>query len=80
MDSILVFFNERKHKDNITFDNISNIDNGFPDETKRLIYVALSRPRHLLAMAFPHSVTDNELKQKFGNEIRIIKEEELNQL
>ncbi|EHM7981517.1 MULTISPECIES: ATP-dependent helicase [Bacteroidota] len=80
LDSILVFFNERKHKDNITFDNISNIDNGFPDETKRLIYVALSRPRHLLAMAFPHSVTDNELKQKFGNEIRIIKEEELNQL
>ncbi|KVV16328.1 ATP-dependent helicase [Flavobacterium sp. TAB 87] len=77
LDSILVFFNEKKHKDNITFENISNTENVFPDENKRLIYVALSRPKHLLAIAFPKSITDEELKKKFGEKIRIIKEDEL---
>lgn len=77
LDSILVFFNERKHKDNIIFDNISNIDNVFPDETKRLIYVALSRPRYLLAMAFPDTITDIDLRKKFGERIRIVTQQEL---
>jgi len=77
LDSILVFFNEKKHKDNITFENISNNENIFPDETKRLIYVALSRPKHLLAMAFPESITNEELISKFGERIRIIEENEL---
>ncbi|MDL2145066.1 ATP-dependent helicase [Flavobacterium tructae] len=77
LDSILVFFNEKKHKDNITFENISNVENSFPDETKRLIYVALSRPKHLLAMVFPESITDKALKEKFGERIKIITEAEL---
>ena len=77
LDSILVFFNEKKHKDNITFENIPNTENTFPDETKRLIYVALSRPKHLLAMAFPQSISDREIKDKFGEGIKIINEDEL---
>jgi DNA helicase-2/ATP-dependent DNA helicase PcrA len=77
LDSILVFFNEKKHKDNITFENISNTENIFPDETKRLIYVALSRPKYLLAMAFPESITTEELINKFGKKIRIVAENEL---
>jgi superfamily I DNA/RNA helicase len=77
LDSILVFFNEKKHKDNITFENISNTENIFPDETKRLIYVALSRPKHLLAMAFPESITTEELINKFGEKIRIVAGNEL---
>ncbi|MCP1994630.1 UvrD-helicase domain-containing protein [Flavobacterium sp. HSC-61S13] len=77
LDSILVFFNEGRHKDNITFENISNTKNEFPDETKRLIYVALSRPKYLLAMAFPESITDDELKDKFGEKIIIVNESEL---
>lgn len=77
LDSILVFFNEKKHKDNITFENITNTDNIFPDETKRLIYVALSRPKYLLAMAFPESKTDEELIAKFGENIKIITSKEL---
>lgn len=77
LDSILVFFNEKKHKDNITFENISNTENIFPDETKRLIYVALSRPKHLLAMAFPESITNEDLINKFGEKIRIVEEDEL---
>lgn len=72
LDSILVFFNEKKHKDNITFENIDNSSNIFPDETKRLIYVALSRPKHLLAMAFPDIISDDELRKKFGENITII--------
>lgn len=77
LDSILVFFNERRHKDNILFENISNFDNTFPDETRRLIYVALSRPKYLLAMAFPEAITDEELIEKFGDKIRIITQAEL---
>lgn len=77
LDSILVFFNEKKHKDNITFENISNTENIFPDETKRLIYVALSRPKHLLAMAFPKSISDKNLTDKFGDRIKIVTEKEL---
>jgi len=77
LDAILVFFNEKKHKDNITFENISNTENVFPDETKRLIYVALSRPKYLLAMAFPESITNEELINKFGEKIRIVAEDEL---
>ena len=77
LDSILVFFNKKKHKDNITFENISNTENIFPNEIKRLIYVALSRPKHLLGMAFPESITNEELKNKFGEKIRIVEESEL---
>lgn len=77
LDSILVFFNEKKHKDNITFENITNTENIFPDETKRLIYVALSRPKYLLAMAFPESKRDEELIAKFGKNIKIITSIEL---
>ena len=77
LDSILVFFNERKHKDNILFENISNSGNIFPDETRRLIYVALSRPKYLLAMAFPDSIKDIDLKKKFGEAIKIVTQEEL---
>ena len=72
LDSILVFFNEKRHKDNITFENISNTENVFPNETKRLIYVALSRPKHLLGMAFPESITNEQLINKFGEKIRIV--------
>ena len=77
LDSILVFFNVKKHKDNITFENITNTENIFPDETKRLIYVALSRPKYLLAMAFPEAITDEELRAKFGENIKIITSKEL---
>lgn len=72
LDSILVFFNEKKHKDNILFNDICNEENIFPDEAKRLIYVALSRPKSLLAMAFPDSISDEEICTKFGQNLKII--------
>jgi len=77
LDSILVFFNEKKHKDNITFSDIKSSGQNFPSEKQRIIYVALSRPKHLLAMAFPDGISDDELKAKFGEGVHIITNEEL---
>ncbi|GAA5022080.1 hypothetical protein GCM10011506_01620 [Marivirga lumbricoides] len=77
LDSILVFFNEKKHKDNITFSDIESSGQAFPSEKQRIIYVALSRPKHLLAMAFPECISEDELKAKFGDTINIVNSEEL---
>ncbi len=78
LDSVLIFFNDRKHANNILFEDISNVDNTFPDEKKRLIYVAMSRPKKVLAMAFPDTVKDENLIDKFGDNIKIVTEEEFN--
>lgn len=72
LDGILIFFNEKSHKENITFSDITSANNTFPSEKQRLIYVALSRPKNLLAIAFPDSITDQQLKSKFGNMIEIV--------
>lgn len=77
LDSILVFFNDKKHNDNIVFEDIENSGNLFPIEKKRLIYVAMSRPKHALTMAFPEKNTNKKLKEKFGDDIMIIDNEEL---
>ena len=77
LDSILVFFNEKKHKDNITFSDISSSDKDFPSEKQRIIYVALSRPQHLLSMALPDTISEEELKAKFGDKICIVSNEEI---
>lgn len=77
LDSILVFFNENKNKDNITFSDIITSVQNFPSEKQRIIYVALSRPRHLLAMAFPESISVEEIKNKFGKNVLIIDNEQL---
>jgi len=34
--------------------------------------VACSRPRQFLAMAFPRMVLNNQLKERFGNDIHIV--------
>ncbi|RKS53665.1 superfamily I DNA/RNA helicase [Gillisia mitskevichiae] len=78
LDSVLIFFNDRKHTNNILFEDISNSDNSFPDEKKRLIYVAMSRPRNVLAMAFPETITNEKFIDKFGENIKIVTKEELN--
>ena len=77
LDSILVFFNEKKYKDSITFSDIEPSSKDFPSEKQRIIYVALSRPKHLLAMAFPETITENEIYTLFGNQITIIPNHEI---
>lgn len=79
LDAILIFFNANKHKDTITFKDIICNHDAFPSEKQRIIYVAMSRPKHLLAMAFPKDVSDDEFRKKFGDDIKIVTEQELNE-
>jgi len=72
LDSILIIFNEKSHKENITFYDIISSENEFPSEKQRMIYVAMSRPRYLLSLAFPNNILNEEIKLKFGSEIKII--------
>lgn len=77
LDAILVFFDENNHVNNINFRDIEPENNGFISEKKRIIYVAMSRPKHLLAMAFPEKITEKQLKEKFGKDIIVLNSEDL---
>ncbi|HAJ81230.1 UvrD-helicase domain-containing protein [Zunongwangia profunda] len=77
LDAILVFFDEKNHKENINFRDIEPEQNGFISEKKRIIYVAMSRAKHLLAMAFPLSISDKQITDKFGDNVIIVKSAEL---
>lgn len=72
LDAILIFFDEKNHASNINFRDLEPENDGFLKEKKRIIYVAMSRPKHLLAMAFPEKITVAQLKEKFGQHISII--------
>jgi hypothetical protein len=78
LDGTLVFFNRNNHKDTITFDAVANNYEGVPSEKHRIIYVALSRSQHLLAMAFPQEISDHGIRSKFGNDVLIVSEADLN--
>jgi superfamily I DNA/RNA helicase len=73
LDAILIFFDERNHASNINFRDLEPDNDRFIKEKKRIIYVAMSRPKHLLAMAFPEKITDAQLREKFGEDISVIK-------
>jgi superfamily I DNA/RNA helicase len=77
LDAILILFDEKNHGNNINFKDIMPDKKTFLKEKKRIIYVAMSRPRHLLAMAFPDSVSEEEITKKFGEHITIINPSEL---
>jgi superfamily I DNA/RNA helicase len=70
-DSILYFFAENSSGQNVSFKNFIKPQT-FPTEKQRMIYVACSRPRQLLALAVPNKITDKAIKIKLGNEIEII--------
>lgn len=72
LDAILIFFDKNNHASNINFRDLEPDIGGFIKEKKRIIYVAMSRPKHLLAMAFPEKITETQLKEKFGQNISII--------
>ncbi|MGV8134977.1 MAG: UvrD-helicase domain-containing protein [Mangrovibacterium sp.] len=71
LDSILYFFDEDSSGQSVSFNDFKR-STSFPNEKQRIIYVACSRPKQLLALAFPDKITDAELKGKFGNEIEIV--------
>ena len=72
LDAILVFFDEKNHASNINFRDLEPDKEGFIKEKKRIIYVAMSRPKHLLALAFPEKIGEDEIKHKLGDNIMII--------
>ncbi len=72
LDAILIFFDENNHASNINFRDLEPDADGFINEKKRIIYVAMSRPKHLLAMAFPEKISEAQLKEKLGDDITIL--------
>ncbi|MFC3199514.1 UvrD-helicase domain-containing protein [Parapedobacter deserti] len=71
LDAILYFFDENSTGQSVSFNDFKRSDS-FPNEKQRMIYVACSRPRQFLALAFPTKITDAALKEKLGEQIEII--------
>ncbi|WP_147679086.1 UvrD-helicase domain-containing protein [Algibacter pacificus] len=72
LDAILIFFDENNHASNINFRDLEPDEDGFIKEKKRIIYVAMSRPKHLLAIAFPEKITEAQIKEKLGSDILVV--------
>lgn len=69
-DSLLFFISENSMGQNVSFNNFKK-PTEFPNEKQRMIYVACSRPQQFLALAVPFSITEAQLKERFGNDILI---------
>jgi superfamily I DNA/RNA helicase len=72
LDSVLLVLNKTSIANNVSFKELSTPQE-FPKEKQRIIYVAMSRPRHLLAIGLPDKIIDDEIKRKLGDKIEIIK-------
>lgn len=70
LDAILCFFDKDSGKETITFKDFKQATK-FLSEKQRLIYVACSRPKQLLTMAFPDTVSNDDLRKTFGGDIVI---------
>ena len=71
LDAILYFFDEDSKGQSVSFNDFKQ-STTFPTEKQRMIYVACSRPKQLLALAFPDKLSDAEIKSKFGSDIEIV--------
>ncbi len=69
-DTLLLFLSNNSSGQKISINDCVK-PTEFPNDSKRMIYVAMSRPRNLLAIAVPKETDNNELKKIFGNEIII---------
>lgn len=70
-DSVFLLLSSDSKGQNISLNDFVLKDE-IPREKQRLIYVAISRPRHLLCIGVPDTITDTELKKTFNNEIVIL--------
>ena len=71
-DTLMLILSKNSSGQSISINDYTKPDI-FPEDSKRMIYVALSRPRSLLVIAVPDETEDNKLVELFGNEIEIIK-------
>jgi superfamily I DNA/RNA helicase len=67
-DSILLVLSENGSGQNISLSDIYQ-PVSIPSEKQRLIYVAMSRPKKLLCIAIPNSISKEEIQQKLGDEV-----------
>ena len=56
----------------MNFRDIEPEPNGFISEKKRIIYVSMSRAKHLLAMAFPVTISEKQITDKFGDKAILV--------
>lgn len=69
-DSLMLVLNKNSSGQSISYSDLCRpID--LPSEKQRMIYVAMSRPRHQLIVAIPQSdeITEAEIKEKFGDAV-----------
>lgn len=71
-DSVFLLLSEDSSGQNISLKDFTLKKDEMPTEKQRLIYVAISRPRHLLCIGVPNSITDNDLKKQFSDDINIL--------
>lgn len=71
-DSVFLLLSENSTGQNISLKDFSLKAGDMPTEKQRLIYVAISRPRHLLCIGVSNSTTDNDLKKQFSDDIIIL--------
>lgn len=69
LDTILLFLHKDGHS--ISLKDIA-LSNGILTEKQTMIYVAMSRPRHLLAIAIEDTVDKKKITEKLGDNIIVI--------
>jgi hypothetical protein len=70
-DTLLLVLNPNSSGANISIKDFNkHVD--IPSEKQRMIYVAMSRPRHLLAIGVPSDTTEETLHKKLGIDIEIV--------
>lgn len=68
VDAVLLYLHERSGAQVISFNDIPDNANGLVEikEKHRLIYVACSRAKQLLAIAVPSSITEEQIRRKLN--------------
>lgn len=67
LDALLYFLDESSSGESVGLSSFVS-STSFPNEKQRMIYVACSRPKQLLAIGVPYKTTEKELKDRFGTE------------
>lgn len=70
-DSVFLILSSNSTGQNISLNDLLLVTD-MPTEKQRLIYVAISRPRHLLCIGVPSTISDKELKNQFSEQIVIL--------
>jgi len=70
-DSVFLILSADSKGQNVSLKDFV-LKEAMPTEKQRLIYVAISRPRYLLCIGAPNTISDEELKKQFSTAIIIV--------